>query len=59
MSGWMGEGWVIRSAMGADLCVVGKNLLSMLASNATQLVAAERHSSIKLVPGVHPHSAGL
>ena len=45
--------------MGADLCVVGKNLLSMLASNATQLVAAERHSSIKLVPGVHPHSARL
>ena len=41
------------------LCVMVEDLLSMLATNAAELVAAERHSCIKLVPRVHPHSAGL
>ena len=41
------------------LCVMVKDLLSVLATNAAELVAAKRHSSIKLVPGVHPHSARL
>ena len=36
-----------------------EDLLSVLATNAAELVAAKRHSSIKLVPGVHPHSARL
>lgn len=44
---------------GRHLCVMVKDLLSMLATNSTELVPAKRHSSVKLVPCVHPHSARL
>lgn len=43
----------------AYLSVVVQDLATMLTPDATQLVATKWHSSVKLVPSVHPDSAGL
>ena len=51
--------WTLQTGAASHLGVVTKDLISVLASNTRQLVAAKGDSRVKDIIAIHPDGAGL